>query len=293
LKRIYLDNNILQYFVRGFPKHIPGAAEEKRLEELLKDKDYRFALSVWSFIEISHDSIDESNRYADFIERLNPEWMSERLYIVRAEIKNFLFSTILGQKPDKSDIAWNAVFSQMMVTVNGMGDKAVIGETPRQYLKLLHEKPEYLEQLRVYPKEHPKLLADLQSAYQDQKKWREISPVVFSTWLSGLLPDRDPDGKIVPPEKRAEWLQACLDAKSDLLKSCSAFSAENSIMDFRVGDAGRKPKPSDAIDLQHAVPVAGYADVFVSADGFLRGGVSYCSKKTGRMIKVCERLSEV
>ncbi len=65
MKTIYLDHNIVHYFVRGFPGGIGPAEVAAHTRVLRLYPDARFVVSDWNFIEPCRekDPIDGHNRW--------------------------------------------------------------------------------------------------------------------------------------------------------------------------------------------------------------------------------------
>jgi hypothetical protein len=114
----------------------------------------------------------------------------------------------------------------------------------------------------------PASLTLLQGA--DKKKLKAIEPEVFRIMMIAIVPDLDPHGKAHTKAQKAAMADFCLAHKESLLGQCPAVAVEDKLYDVRIGDPGRKPMDSDAVDLQHAVVALSYCDLFLVDDKYVR-----------------------
>jgi hypothetical protein len=99
MKIIYLDHNIVRYFIRGFPSAIDGTREQHALRRCLEaTPEIRIALTDWNLVEAAnecarrHDPLDAARRYADFFDSLGPIFIRERRLLQRQEMKAYAYN---------------------------------------------------------------------------------------------------------------------------------------------------------------------------------------------------------
>lgn len=93
MKRVYLDHNIVRYYVRGFPPPVDTPAERAALQKCLSaDSEVHFVLTDWHLVEAARecahasDPLHEGRRYADFFESLNPVFLEGHLALEKSEM---------------------------------------------------------------------------------------------------------------------------------------------------------------------------------------------------------------
>ena len=293
MSKLYIDNNILRYLVNGFPAGFNAELENQALDRLIADEQIDFCFSLWNFAELAGSPLEEGDRYADLVERLNPIWMSERRYIQKSEIKDFINSEILGIDVVPAQSAYNTAFSQMMTTIEGMEGEAMVGETPRRFIRYLCSHGDSAEAIRIRANEHPAILEVLQVARQDRARWHEVELLGFRQTLTGLLPMLDAQGRQVAADQRRAWLEECVRRREALRHACPSIAIEDYLTDFRTNNPQRRPMPSDALDYQHAVTATPYTDRLITADGYLTQTAVYCARRLRRDFRVCRTFSEI
>jgi hypothetical protein len=89
MKTLYLDHNIIHYFVAGFPTGCDAAGERAGLHSVTENPGrFRIALSHWNLLEASREGPRERVvALADFIDGLNPLWLRDRLTLERLEMQ--------------------------------------------------------------------------------------------------------------------------------------------------------------------------------------------------------------
>jgi hypothetical protein len=70
--------------------------------------------------------------------------------------------------------------------------------------------------------------------------------------------------------RRADLLDYCAEHEAQFFACCKSLAVEDSLTAARVTSPNRNPKPSDGIDLMHAVVAMAYCDFFLVRDGFVR-----------------------
>jgi hypothetical protein len=294
MRTIYLDHNIIHYFVRGFPGL--REAEDGALQRALRSApELRFAVSDWNLIEPcweidkSRDKMELVDRYASFLDALNPLFITNVTEIKRDEMAQLVYGRLgLETAPVH---ALNQTYSQARA-VYGAAD-LLLGYTPRHFMRHLARTPEDLSKYRS----GQQAVLDAQLSIQRAKQTGEYDdpayrPQVLRAWFESLIPDRGPDGKFIRPQA-APVVDGLVNEPDVVYSSCPAIRAESLLSDARANTGGRNPQLTDAIDLMHSVPVLGYCDGFVSNDGFVRECARQVIKKTGRALVIDRSLSDV
>ena len=128
-------------------------------------------------------------------------------------------------------------------------------------------------------KEHaPNALKLLQTV--DKKTLRSKQDAIFQKWIEPLLPDAEPDGKLLTRNGKKEILAYCEDHRDRFFSVCKSLHVEDALSAARVATFTRKPQRSDGIDLMHAVIAVAYCDYFVVRDGF----VAQCADQATRAL---------
>src|SRR3990172_12644871 len=98
MKTIYVDHNIVHYFVAGFPVGQDEARERNALGWIQADPDQRrIVFSLWNIIEASRETPEARvHALARFMEECNPLWAVDRRNIQHLEVKNYVYAEVLG-----------------------------------------------------------------------------------------------------------------------------------------------------------------------------------------------------
>lgn len=286
---VYLDHNIVHYFVRGFPKSdlTERAALSCATGAFPK---LRFTVSDWNLVEPCWE--DDKNlgqlklidRYATFLEALRPLYLPTVLEIKRAEMARLVFKT-LGYTDIPSVHVFNETFSQARV-VSGLS-KVLLGFNAGDFMRYLVLHPAELQQYRIGQRKVLEAQLTIQRARETGKdKDRDIRKQIWRQWFESMLPERGPDNRFIPRPKLQPLLDQFTADPEIVLTECPAIRAESLLSDARASTGGRNPQMSDAIDLMHSVPVLAYCDAFVCNDRFVRECSKRVLQKTKRSLVV-------
>jgi hypothetical protein len=299
MTKIYLDHNIVHYFVRGFPKSYQdaGVAEEAALAlALRKHQALRFVVSAWNVIEAASECVpgaprvELADRYADFYERLKPLHIPAHDVVEREEMKRCVYRE-LGFATSASDVP---VFNEHLTQVLALtGIEPLLGYDLRKDLRYLARKPERRKIFEEAKQTTLKARQDLLKAKeQGRDKDPQIQKQILRTWFAGLIPLRGPDDRVLPSADRKRVLDSFTESPERVFEYSPAIRMEEALTDIRANMGSRKPQLQDGMDLMHAIVPLAYFDVFVSNDGNLLEGAKRALKLTGRSVIIADRMSE-
>jgi hypothetical protein len=294
---IYLDHNVVHYYVRGFPVGIDASAERRALEKCLSaDSKVRFVVTDWHLIEAARDCAhslnpqDEGRVYADFFEALNPIFLEGHLALERSEMAALAYARWGLPTTRKADWMFASRFSQ--IALSHVSEMLVDFSLP-VYLRHLigsDSSRSELHHAAGIARAGQQISID---AYNEGRREDSVTKQeIDRQWFLSLIPERDSMNHWIARDQR-EVLAAALSCDRDkVLEACPAAFAESELTDIRAAAGGRKAKPQDAFDLMHLVPALAYCDAFVSNDGPLRKQAVEVCKRTGRPVAIAATLSE-
>jgi hypothetical protein len=297
MKPIYLDHNIVRYFVRGFPPNFSAPAERAALRKWLSpDSDARYVLTDWHLVEAARecvhapDPMQEVKRYADFFEGLNPTFLEGHLALERAEMAALAFRKWGIPAIRRADWMFASEFSQIALSHI---PEILVGFNLRIYLRHLVQSESSRAEIHravgvASSSQQTMIDAYNDGLHEDAETRREID----RQWILSLLPERDPEMRWIALDRRQQLAAALSHAPTEVLQACPAAFAETVITEMRTASGGRQAKPQDALDLMHVVPALAYCSVFVTNDGHLRKHAVETCKRTGRQIVISAALSE-
>ena len=297
MKPIYLDHNIVRYYVRGFPSALDGSAEMAALQKCLStDSEVRFVLTDWHLVEAARecahapDPLDQGRRYADFFESLNPVFLEGHLALEKSEMAALAYARWKLTATKKSDWMFASEFSQIALS---HVPEMLVGLNPRIYLRHLikskSSRAEFYQAVGIATSGQQIVI----DAYNDgRREDTETQREIDRQWFLSLLPERDPDKHWIANDRREQLAAALSVSRGEVLQACPAVFAETVMADIRAASGSRKPRPQDAFDLMHIVPALAYCSAFVSNDGPLRKNATEACKRMGRNVVVTATLSE-
>jgi hypothetical protein len=299
MTKIYLDHNIVHYFVRGFPKNYAdaGSAEQAALGLALKQHPaLRFVISAWNVIEAASEQApgappqELADRYADFYERLEPLHIPAHDVVEREEMKRCVYGE-LGLLTTASEVP---VFNEHLTQVLALtGIEPLLGYDLRRDLRYLVRKPQRRDGFEKAKETTLKAREDLLKAKeQGRDQDPQIQRQILRTWFAGLMPLRGPDNRVLSVADRERVLKGFTDSPERVFEHCPAMSTEDALTDIRANMGARKPRLQDSMDLMHAIVPLAYCDAFVSNDGNMREGAKRSLKVTRRPVIVAARLTE-
>ena len=251
MRIVYLDHNIVHYFVRGFPRS--AAAECAALTRAMSaHPELRFSVSDWNFVEPCWENdknisqLELIDRYAAFLEELKPLYLPNLTEIKRSEMARLVFK-LLGLPNAPPMHVFNETFSQARV-VSGLSE-ILLGFTARDFMRYLVKNP---TELRRYKSGQQKVL-DAQLTIQSAKvtgKYKDpsVQSQIWRTWFDSMIPNRGPDGQFIGRPRTQPLLNQFVADPEIVLSECPAIRAESLLSEARANTGGRNPQMSDAID---------------------------------------------
>jgi hypothetical protein len=160
VRTIYLDHNIVRYFIRGFPSGFPADADKRALDFVVNSGDeLRFVVSDWNFIEACSESSSKVSKealvtsYADFLLELKPLYLPTTFEIKKAEMLA-LVTRHLRLSGDAKIPVFNETHSQAR-SVMGVKD-VLLKYTLKDFMLFLLHRP---SELQKYQKPKQDVLA--------------------------------------------------------------------------------------------------------------------------------------
>lgn len=262
MKTVYLDYNVVSsLFTSG--------KEDKRNEtiakmDLLRENEHRFAFSAWHSFEIAR-SINNSHiaSCCDFIESLDPVWMSNTSFVKKSELLNYQkhLKLVCGEIAPVQAI--NETLARMWATYGG---PVLIGETLFGMVQMLKEHPEDLELVNKVASQTVDAIKIGREALKDGR-YKKSESVLDEAYIDVLLEDQHKaNAKVLLGDKKA------------LFSACPSIGIEDALTSIRVAEQF-KPEDGDAADMQHGIVGFGYCDYFVSHDKMLINHLSTIKKK--------------
>ena len=266
MKTIYIDHNIL--------------ACEKNWPELSRlfsqNTDLRLAISDWNLLEIicTCDK-PQAIRRAELIDSLNPLWIMDRLFIQQHEVKQFIWLNYFNYQAESF-----CVFTEYLSVLlsHYLGADAPLGCTAKKWVENIHGNMP-LKDIYSSKNETVRALKTLQNT--DTKKKKDSNADVFRTLVFSKVPDRYQENRPIIISEKEKIVKYCYDNKDKFYLDCPAMAVEDKLCDIRTQDHNRKPKESDAVDLQHSVLALAYCDAFITGDGY----IFRCVKQAERKLK--------
>jgi hypothetical protein len=255
-KLVYLDHSLVTH-----------DASWPVLQKLFVDPGYQLCLSIWNLLELAA-ATDRAQRAAriSLIESLKPVWVLDHVHVRRQEVRRFLWPRRFDSAPP------NIVFltphlSQAEAVY--AGSKTRIGLTIGTLVENLAG-VDFSQQKSL----SPRALGFLQQV--PKSDWRKRQAEIFPAVMSGVVPDRDPAGRLLRKAEQNELIAYCWNNRAEFMVACPTIAVDDALCEARISDPKRKPKASDGIDLAHAVMALGYCDYFVVRDGF----VATCARQS-------------
>ncbi len=258
---VYIDHNVFTWLVAQRSTN-SGDVEYRASLEMLTDSKTTVVLSAVNLYEIAR-SEDERHIAAsiELLEELSPQWLSNPVYLQTEELSRYITRKLHG--PEMRPVRpLNTTMSQLWSTY-GARD-VVIGETVADCVIAWHRDRAALELVARAARETPDAILVGRRAlaegfardnamiideeyYRARLPARSCLPVAISTRLYGDLP------RLLGQDGRG------------IKRTCPTIKSEDLCQRFRV-EAGFRPEPQDALDLQHAMGALAYCDYFVTRD---------------------------
>jgi hypothetical protein len=255
MKKIYVDHHVLIRY-EDWPELRAVFAPNAGV---------RLVLSEWNLFEIAnYGDRKEVFRRAAFLDSLKPLWIMERLQILKAELRSFIYQTYYN-----TENVFSSPFSDSLSVIvsYNLGSKTPLCLTASELVRVLAH-PYSKNTINATKPLTTNALTGLQAAGIVERD--RVKSEVFRRHIYPLLPTHDPQNQVIKQKEKSALLQHCESNKIDFYTSCSAFRVENALYEIRPRDPNRKPKLSDGIDLQHSTLALAYCDYFVTRDGFVR-----------------------
>ncbi len=250
MKRVYVDYNVVSSLISS-NKDDERVAITERLN-LLRNNGYRFAFSAWHSFEIARSTnTGHITSCCEFIEALDPVWMSDTFFVKRAELLNYQRTLELAHGEVSPVKAINETLALMSATY---GVLDFTEETLLGMVQLLKKDPgELVSKVASHTLDAIKIGRE---AYKDGR-YKTSGPLIDEAFISMFLDD-----------KYKSNVKALLKDQKALFRACPSIGIEDALTSIRVMEQF-KPEIGDAADMQHAVVGFGYCDYFVSYDKML------------------------
>lgn len=296
MKTVYLDHNIVHYYVMGFPPNVDETIERRVLAEIDSKRDeIRIVFSTWNLIESSRKRPwDDACRLAQFIQDRIPYWIHDRRILQCDELRAFIFSQFFPNAGfDRFRVnAIRPTFSQMMHEWMPQFP-ALPNEQPIRFIRYLFDHQNEQSEIRRIETQTPEVLTTLQRARKDGHLTAGLNDQVIEGWLSHSMPHAGPDGLPLAQEIIQLFLAYCVNRYDEVLRECPCLQSEHLLADYRSEVATRNPQKQDAIDLMHMAPALAYCDAVVTNDGYLCSQGKRYARDSGRPVIVGRLLSHV
>jgi hypothetical protein len=296
---IYLDHNIIHYYVRGFPQNDDHRASSERSALVTVLKQYpniRFVVSAWNIMESASErepgapAEELAERYADFYEQLMPLHIPAPDVVEREEMKHCVYG-VLGLIPRPPEIPVFSQYLSQVLTLSGI--EPLVAYDLRKELRYFARKRERREVVEDAKRVAFKAREEMLNAKkQGRDKDPQVERQILRAWFARFIPLRGPDGRVLPAPDRERVLNLFTDSPGQVFISSPAIWAENALTEARANMGSRKPRLQDGMDLMHAIVPLAYCDAFVSNDGNVRDCARRVLKVTDRAVVVASRLSE-
>jgi hypothetical protein len=301
---IYLDHNVVHYYVRGFPKTGPISEDAERTA-LTRARgfsgDVRFVISDWNLVEASREkepapaTTPETlvRRYVEFFQSLHPLYLAAREAIEREEMRRLVLAHLGLPCPSEGLPVFNETFLQACA-VSQHSDELLLGYDAERFLLDLARHPE-MRATHYRPAEERSHQAQLDIRKAQQRGLYGNPKLEFELhrrWFRQMMPDRGTDGRTLSLAGLDALAQTFAADRQAVFDACPAIWSESAVTDIRANVGGRTPKIQDAIDLMHAVLPLAYCDALISDDRHFRRCAQGTLKATGRNMVVTNRLSD-
>ncbi len=262
MKTVYVDYNVVSSLFASNGKDERTAVAERL--NLLRKRGYRFAFSAWHSFEIAR-STNSTHIVSccEFIESLDPVWMSNSSFIKKAELVNYQKHLKLTHGDISPVPVFNETLAGMWATYGG---PVLIGETLLDIVQMLKANPEDLGLVNGAASQTVDAIKIGREAFKDGR-YQKSESVVDEAYMSMLLHS----------EHKAN-VKALLVDKKALFTACPSIGIEDILTSIRVVEQF-KPEEGDAADMQHGMVGFGYCDYFVSYDKMLLNHLSKVKKR--------------
>jgi hypothetical protein len=300
MRTLYLDHNVVHYFVRGFPKNgrVSEPAEREALEVARRmSPDMRFAISDWNLVEPSWETDPKvspellMSRYAAFLMGLRPLYLPSHRSIERAEMRQVVYAHLDLPSTARPVPVFNETFSQVCA-VDQIHEIYLDYDIERHIVNLARNR-ESREGIRRAQQTVLKAQLDIALAKERGLYGRpDLELELHRQWFRSLMPDRGPDDQALLRGALDTVAERLAGARGPVFRACPAIWSESVLAEVRANVGGRKPQIQDGIDFMHTILPLAYCDAFVSADAHLRRCAAGVIKITGRNVVVAKTLSE-
>ncbi len=300
---IYLDHNIVHYYVRGFPKSGPvSEGPERAALTRARDLsgDVRFVISDWNLVEASREKEPPpatpealGRRYAKFFQSLDPLYLAAREAIESEEMKRLVLSRLGLPCALEHPPVFNQTFLQACA-VSQYSDELLLGYDAERFLLDLARHPE-MRATYYRPAEQRSHQAQLDIRKAQQRGLYgnpKLEIELHRQWFRQMMPDRGTDGRTLSVTRLDALAQTFAANRQAVFDACPAIWSESALTDVRANVGGRVPRIQDAIDLMHGALALAYCDALISDDGHFRRCAEDALKATGRKVVVTNTLSE-
>ena len=209
-KTVYLDHSIVTY-----EPFWPAT------RTLFHKSDRQLVLSVWNLLEIAGATdLPQRARRIAFLEECGPVWIYDHTFVRRQELKRFLWPNVYGAAPPHLDVYATHLSQAWSVYT---GPKLTIGTT----MTSLVEDISKVSDIPALKQLAPTALAKLQSI--TKKTWKAKQAEVFASVMTGVIPDRRPDGRALTKDEQKKLVAYCWDNRAAFFQACPTFAVDNAL----------------------------------------------------------------
>ncbi|VBS33527.1 Uncharacterised protein [Burkholderia pseudomallei] len=258
---VYLDHNILTWLVEQQSANRENVEYQQSLA-LLRENDTTVVLSAVSLYEIANSNNERHVALSiELLEELSPLWLSNSVYLQTEELRRYITHKLRG--PALQPLRpLNTTMSQLWSTY---GSREVnIGETVSDCIISWHRDRVALERVARAARETPEAIMVGRRALAEGFA-RNNAMIVDEEYYRTRLPVPSSFPVDIPARLYRDLPRLLAEDGRRVHKVCPAIKAEDLCQRFRV-DAGFRPEPQDALDLQHSIGALAYCDYFVTRD---------------------------
>ncbi len=268
MKTVYVDYNVVSSLFASNKENERKAVAERL--DLLRKHGHRFAFSAWHSFEIARStSSSHIVSCCEFIESLDPVWMSNSSFVKKTELINYQKYLKLIHGEISPVPVFNETLARMWATYGG---PVLIGETLLGMVQMLKDHPEDLELVNKVASQTVDAIKISREALKDGR-YKKSESVLDEAYIDMLLEGQyKANVKVLLGDKKA------------LFTACPSIGIEDVLTGIRVSEQF-KPEEGDAADMQHGIVGFGYCDYFVSYDKML---IDHLSKVRNQLNLSCK-----
>ncbi|MGF6465116.1 hypothetical protein [Paraburkholderia youngii] len=267
---VYIDHNIITLMVVERSTH-PLGTEYRAIHDLLANGRTTVALSAVSLYEIARSEIEAHVvNSITLLNELLPQWLSNPIYVQTEELKRYIARRCHRPVTRPLD-PLNSTMAQLWSTYGAQN--VVIGETVADCLTTWHRERAAQRLVEEAARETPNAIMTGRRALAEGFV-ADNELIIDAEYYRARLPARSELPEQISPRRYGELPNLLAGEGRLVRKSCPAIKAEDLCQRYRI-EAGFRPEPQDALDLQHVMVAMAYCDYFVTRDNDIRAMFQY------------------